>query len=101
MTIKIKRGTSRLSHAGLAVVDGVEFWSRPSIPEIPNSRNDSIHEVEASDRIDLLAKKYYKNAELWWVIAHANDLRDLPGDISPGMRLRIPDPFYIRKHLLV
>jgi len=101
MAVKIERGTSRLAHAVLAVAEGVEFWTRPGITDIPYSANDIIHEVEFSDRIDLLAKKYYQRAKLWWVIAHANNMKDLPVELIPGSRIRIPDPFLVRKYVLV
>ena len=101
MAIKIEKGTSRLVHAKFVVVGGIGFWTRPEIRDIPVGLGDRVHEVESSDRIDLLAKKYYQRPKLWWVIAHANDLFDLPVELSSGVRLRIPDPFLVRKHLLV
>lgn len=101
MSVRIEKATSRLALADLAIVEGIEFWTRPNIPDIPSSPGDQIHEVASGDRIDRLAKKYYKRPRLWWVIAHANNLKDLPVDLIPGMQLRIPDPFYVRKYILV
>jgi nucleoid-associated protein YgaU len=101
MSVAIEKGTSRLAHATLASADGIEFWTRPDIVEIPYSDKDIIHEVESSDRMDILAKKYYKREKLWWVIAHANNFKDLPPELIPGTRIRIPDPFLVRKYVLV
>jgi len=33
--------------------------------------------VSVGDRLDLLAKRYFKNSKYWWVIAMVNDI---PGD---------------------
>jgi len=99
MSVKIDVSSSRLRHAELFSLDGIEFWCRPEIPNIPTSVNDIIHYVEESDRIDLLANKYYKNPRLWWVIAHVNNFINLPEDLIAGQRIRIPDPFYVRKYL--
>lgn len=101
MAVKIERGTSRLVHSTLAVADEIEFWTRPNFVDIPYSDNDVIYEVESSDRIDLLARRFYQRAKLWWVIAHANNIKDLPPELVPGSRIRIPDPFLVRKYVLV
>ncbi len=101
MAVRVKKNESRLRHATLASIDDVEFWSRPVLSDIPISTRDKYHNVEREDRIDILAKKYYKNERLWWVIAHANDLRLLPCSLITGQKLRIPDPKKVRKLLLV
>jgi nucleoid-associated protein YgaU len=100
MAVKIKRKTSRLRHATLFNSQGIEFWSRTSVPVVPASPSDKIHLVENSDRIDALAKRYYGDESLDWVIAHANGFMDLPGDLRVGQKIRIPDPFLVRKYQL-
>jgi len=99
MSVRIKRGTSRLTHAQLIVIDGIEFWTRPELPELTPSSNDIQHEVSVPERIDNIAKKRYQQDGRWWVIAHRNDLRVLPGDIMPGQRITITDPSQVRKEL--
>ena len=101
MGIKIEKSTSRLSHSKLYLVDGVEFWGRPELREIPFSANDVMYEITSTDRIDLIAKKFYKRPRLWWIIAHANNMTDFPLCLVPGEKIRIPDPFYVRKYILV
>lgn len=96
MSVKIKKNESRLGLADLVVVENTEFWSRPVIPNLDPSSDDVYHTVKDYDRIDTIAKKYFKNEGLWWVIAHANDLRLLPMDLKVGQRIRIPDPRRIR-----
>ena len=100
MSVAIERNTSRLAMSTLRIMDSIEFWERPEIPELPYSESDIIHQVESTDRIDILAKRYYKREKLWWVIAHANNFKELPVELVPGDRIRIPDPYYVRKFLL-
>ena len=42
------------------------------------------------DRFDIIAQRYYKDSNLWWIIAKANELSK--GQISPDplKKLRIP-----------
>ncbi|MGM1062648.1 tail protein X [Saccharothrix sp. Mg75] len=52
----------------------------------------SEHEVTAGDRVDLLAHRYYGDAQAWWRIADANPVVD-PDDLTePGRLLRITMP---------
>jgi len=101
MVVRIKKNESRLNHATLVFLDETEFWSRPVLPEIPESTSDIKHTVQQGERIDTIAKNYFRNANLWWVIAHVNNLSLLPDGLSTGMILRIPDPRMIRKYLFV
>jgi hypothetical protein len=43
-----------------------------------------------SDRLDLLAQKYYGDFRLWWIIAEFNDIIDFFQDIEVGTKLIIP-----------
>jgi nucleoid-associated protein YgaU len=45
---------------------------------------------ESSDRLDILASKYYGDKSYWWVISIANNLNDASFHIQPGLQLRIP-----------
>jgi len=45
---------------------------------------------QAGDRLDLLAKKYYGNPSLWWIIAVTNNLNDANFYVKEGLQLRIP-----------
>lgn len=99
MTVRI-RNSSRLLHANLFVTGGVEYWELPEYPTIDVRDDDLTHEVEESDRIDKLAYTYYGDANLWWIIALANDLRMLPSDLQAESKIRIPSPVYVTGVLL-
>lgn len=99
MTTRIRKNESRLLYADLVALDGKEFWDRPKLPDIPASTRDRYHTVEEHERIDSIAYFYYKTDGYWWVIAHVNNLRVLPDDLKPGMRIRIPDIVMVRKVL--
>lgn len=59
-------------------------------PKIKVHKDDIYIYTKQGDRLDLIAKKYYDNVELWWVIAHANHLGKGSMNIKPATRLRIP-----------
>ncbi len=53
--------------------------------------NDDIYIISTqSDRLDLLAAKYYGDPTYWWIIAVANNLNDASLSIEVGKQLRIP-----------
>lgn len=59
-------------------------------PKIKPS-NDDIYIISTqSDRLDLLATKYYGDPTYWWIIAVANNLNDASLFIQTGKQLRIP-----------
>lgn len=59
-------------------------------PRIKASNNDLYIIATAADRLDLLAKKYYGDSNMWWIIATANNLNDATLYVEPGQQLRIP-----------
>lgn len=48
------------------------------------------HTFKASERLDLLAYKYYRNPEKFWLIADANTEMDPEDLLEPGRQLLIP-----------
>jgi len=99
MSVRI-RNSSRLTHAHLLSMYSVEFWEIPEYPNIDPREDDLIHQVDATDRMDRIAVKYYRDPGLWWVIALANNKRNLPRDLEVGESLRIPAPTYVFSELL-
>jgi phage tail protein X len=59
-------------------------------PRIKASDTDIYILSEAGDRLDILAKKYYGDVSMWWVIAVVNNLNDANFFVQPGLQLRIP-----------
>lgn len=59
-------------------------------PKIKPTDNDLYVISESTDRLDLLAHKYYGDRSLWWVIAVANNINDASFYVTEGLQLRIP-----------
>ena len=83
----------RLTHIKIRKTqENVRYYKQIRYPEIPLNVNDLYVTTTVGDRLDLLADQFYKNTELWWVIAMANmDLvkRDSFA-LKPGLEIRIP-----------
>jgi hypothetical protein len=60
-------------------------------PNIPLSENDIYIITTVGDRLDYLAYTYYRDSELWWIIAAANN-NATNGFLFPvpSTQLRIP-----------
>lgn len=99
MTVVVKN-TSRLIHANLLTEADVEFWELPEYPTVGEREDDIFHDVEQTDRVDMLASRYYGDPTLWWVIALANGLVHLPYELVAGTRLRVPSPTYVQTELV-
>ena len=59
-------------------------------PKIKPNDNDMYIISQQSDRLDILASKYYNDQSLWWIIATTNNLNDASLSIEPGIQMRIP-----------
>jgi nucleoid-associated protein YgaU len=60
------------------------------LPKITRDFRDTVIVAKSTDRLDLIAHRFYSDRTLWWVIALANNL---PGDslfIEPGIQIFIP-----------
>lgn len=90
---------SRLRFGELLAEGQWEFWEVLNLPEIPEQPDDIVHQVNGTERFDLLAHRYYNDARLWWVIAVANGIEDVPTQFSVGDELRIPAPRYVTQVL--
>jgi len=73
--------------------DGRLYYGTFSAPDFPQGAKDVYHTVvEGQDqRLDLISYYYYHTAELWWVIALANNILSPFDDIHIGDLLRVPD----------
>lgn len=50
--------------------------------------DDSYVVTQYGDRLDLLAKEYYGNKQMWWYLAYVNDLTTV--NVEAGTKIRIP-----------
>ena len=68
------------------------YYKNIEYPEIPISENDVYIISKITDRLDLLAKDYYNDVKLWWVISKANPNKIQRDSlfINPGIQIRIP-----------
>ena len=73
-------------------IDGVTFAGIPEIADFEVLPGDLKHVVTYGDRLDALAHRYYGSVMFDWVIAVANDIRDMTFDLHEGDELRIPSP---------
>ena len=83
---------SRLRSLKVINSDRKRIYKALKYPEIPLSINDLYVIITDGDRLDLLADQFYKDVDMWWVIAIAN-----PGvvkrdtfNLKPGIEIRIP-----------
>lgn len=69
---------------------GTSYIRNAIYPKIPETDKDFYVIATAGDRYDILAKEFYKDQSLWWVIASANN--NVGGTLipTPGVQLRIP-----------
>ena len=86
-----------LNFAPLISYESYEFWDTPDFPEILPQDNDTFITVEDVyvGRLDLIAYDYYQDSNLWWVIALANKIDQIPTGVSLNMTLRIPNKSYV------
>lgn len=90
---------SRLAFGSLLKDGETVYWDTLDLPAIEPQAGDMVHMVQSTDRIDLLAYKYYGDSVLWWVIALANGMELVPNALHPGENIRIPDPNYVLQTL--
>ena len=61
------------------------------LPTIEKTQDDTYIITTIGDTLDMLAFDYYKDVNLWWLIAAANP--DIPFSsmyLEPGIQIRIP-----------
>jgi len=68
------------------------YYKNIEYPEIPVSENDVYIMSKSTDRLDLLAKDYYNDVKLWWIISKANPNKVQRDSLflNPGLQIRIP-----------
>ena len=70
---------------------GKRIYKTVRYPEIPRSIDDVYVYTTIGDRFDTLAKQFYGDSSLWWIISIANDNLLQNSLIPPvGSQIRIP-----------
>jgi hypothetical protein len=94
-TIEAERN-SRLSRVELITLNNgteeIEFWELPdnTVVEVSAAGSDSIKTFNANERVDTVSHNALGDVVAWDVIAGLNELRELPQDLKPGDRIRVP-----------
>ena len=70
--------------------EGVRYRRNPIYPDIPEHEEDLYVITTGGDRYDTLAYQFYKDSNLWWIIAAANKIHGAPIAFKDGTILRIP-----------
>lgn len=71
--------------------DGQNVYKTTYYPIIPVDDNDFYITTSESDYLDSLAKKYYGDEGLWWIISRANNLPGFKLSVTANKQLRIPN----------
>lgn len=71
-------------------VDGKTVYRTRRFPNIPLRESDIYIATETGDRLDTLAKTFYNDPNLWWIIASANNIHNAVFGFEDGTVLRIP-----------
>lgn len=69
---------------------GIRLKTNAIYPNIPESADDIYLISNSGDRYDILAREYYGDQTLWWIIASANNSQKASLAIEPGVQIRIP-----------
>ena len=69
---------------------GKRVYKTTMYPHIKKRDSDLYITSKYGDRLDVLSHKYYKNSDLWWIIAQANHIGKGTLLIESGIQLRIP-----------
>lgn len=69
----------------------IAYYQSTIYPKIKPADTDFYIVTDAGDRLDLLAKRYYNDPSMWWIIAVANNINDGNFFVPEGVQLRIPN----------
>jgi hypothetical protein len=72
--------------------EGITFFDTPDLPDFIPDVTDTMVEIDTRylGRLDLLSSDQYGTTDYWWVIAHVNGIREIPSELSIGMKVRVP-----------
>jgi hypothetical protein len=91
---------NRYQNIPTTFIDKRQCYQTTKYPEVPLSNDDIYLYTTQGDRFDMLARQYYQDQSLWWIISIANTATagsNLPSDLSQnslvapeGKQIRIP-----------
>lgn len=86
----------------IEVRDPEGYWLSSTLPDYTTEvrGSDILHVVRDSDRLDLLAYKYFGDSRLWWVIAEFNNIFWM-FDLEVGTTLRMPSVERLNMEILI
>lgn len=79
-----------LIYAALHQINDVIWFDKTRPPTIDPQDDDEVYTVTNYDRVDLIASNRLGSEQLSWVILLRNNLRLVPNDFVPGMKIFIP-----------
>jgi hypothetical protein len=71
------------------------------IPQPPKNSEEVLIKTTSPERLDNLAKLFYDDSTLWWIIASANNLGKGSWIVPQNTTLRIPDKTFILDNIRV
>jgi hypothetical protein len=74
----------------IRLVNGKKVYETVIPRQITKKDNDIYIITQETDRLDTLAREYYNDPSLWWIIAQANNLNSVNLGLEPGIQLRKP-----------
>jgi hypothetical protein len=77
--------------------NGVRKLSTIIIPTTPLNGSDFYIQITTVERLDKLARIFYEDSSLWWIIAAANGLGKGTYIVPQNTKLRIPDKSNIQQ----
>lgn len=81
---------SRYAHS-IIIKEGEIYYISGTEPILIKQFEDNIEHIwKQGDRLDLLAKRYYGDHRLWWIIAEFNNIMYFFDEIAEGTKLILP-----------
>ena len=74
----------------IRLVNGKKVYETVIPRQITKKDNDIYVITQETDRLDTLAREYYNDPSLWWIIASANNIHNAVFAFEDGTVLRIP-----------
>lgn len=79
----------RYKNSKVAYDSGKRMLTTTLYPKIKERSTDTFLIMVEKTRLDHLAYKFYENANYWWVISIANNIKGTMY-VTPGTQIRIP-----------